>query len=522
MTSALGPLTSRREFVAQLSAFSLALAGRPNFPRWLRPRFATNPFTLGVASGDPTPHGVVLWTRLAPDPLNDGGMPNEGVAVRWEVAADEGMTRVLHRGTATARPDLAHAVHAELEGLDPDRWYWYRFNAGGEESPVGRTRTAPAAGAQPQGVRFALASCQHYEEGLYTAYRHMAAEELDFVVHVGDYIYEYNHEPRTGFAPTPRHHVVGEPTTLRAYRNRYALYKTDRDLQAAHAHAPWIVTWDDHEVQDNYAGAISKDTAVTAREFLPRRAAAYQAYYEHQPLRKAAIPHGPDALMYRTIDFGTLARFHVLDTRQYRSDQACGDGLKPACPGWSDAKRTLMGETQERWLAKRMNTSSTRWHVLAQQVAFAPIGDPAHPEIIAMDPWSGYPAARERVTALIAQRRERDVVILSGDIHSNFVMDVKRDPRDEKSPTVAAEFIGTSISSGGDGRDRWTQLANYEHDVPSMKYHDGRRGYVTCAVTADEWHAAYRQVPFVTRPGAPVTTAASFVVQRGRPGAEQA
>jgi alkaline phosphatase D len=271
-------------------------------------------------------------------------------------------------------------------------------------------------------------------------------------------------------------------------------------------------------VQNNSAGLVPSDSE-TPDAFRLRRAAAYQAYYEHQPLRKAAIPRGPDALMYRTIDFGSLARFHVLDTRQYRSDQACGDGQKPACPEWSDPRRTMMGDIQERWLRQRVNTARARWNVIAQQVAFMPIGDPRHPEIIAMDPWAGYPVARDRLIAFMAERRERDIVILTGDIHSNFVMDVKRDVHDPASPTVATEFVGTSISSGGDGRDRWPFLGNYEQDVPTMKYHDGRRGYVTCEVLPGEWRAAYRQVAFVTRPGAPVQTTATFRVERGTAGA---
>ncbi len=510
-------MSSRRDFIGQLSAFGLALAGVPRLPLWLRPRFVASPFTLGLASGDPLPDGVVLWTRLAPDPVSNGGMPPEAVQVRWELADDEAMRHVVQRGTVTARPDLAHSVHAEVGGLQPARNYWYRFDVGGEASPVGRTRTAPAAGASPERLRFAFASCQHWEQGFYAAYRHLAEEDLELVLHVGDYIYEHD-----STAAVVRHHATPEPVTLAGYRNRYGQYKADPALQAAHAAFPWVVTWDDHEVENNYAGAFSSDTTVAPATFLLRRAAAYQAYYEHQPLRKASLPHGPDALLYRSLAFGSLARFHVLDTRQYRSDQSCGDGMKRACPAWSDTTRVMLGDAQERWLHRGVEQSRARWSVLAQQVAFAPIFAPSRPDVVAMDPWSGYPAARDRLIAWMASRRDRDFVILSGDIHANFVMDVTATAGDATTPTVATEFIGTSITSNGDGSDRWPQYRSYETDMPTMKYHDARRGYVRCEVTADTWRSDYRVLPHVHSDDAPIETRASLVVHPGHPGAERA
>jgi alkaline phosphatase D len=508
----------RREFVSRLSAFGLAVAGIPRLPIWLRPRFAANPFTLGIASGDPLADGIVLWTRLAPDPLNGGGMPNEAVRVRWEVASDEGMTRIVKRGTVDARPDLAHSVHAEVNGLGPARWYWYRFDAGGEASPVGRTRTAPAAGATPQQLRFAFASCQHYESGLYTAYQHMAAEDLELVAHLGDYIYEYNSPSSSN---VPRRHELASATSLALYRNRYARYKSDADLQAAHRNFPWIVTWDDHEVENNYADDHSQVDSIPPSRFLERRAAAYQAYYEHMPLRKASIPRGPDMLLYRSLAFGSLARFHVLDTRQYRSNQACGDGNKLPCDEYRDHSRTIMGDQQERWLTREIERSSAAWTVLAQQVTFSEVFNPAQRDLVYMDAWSGYPDSRDRLASYMASRGDRNFIILTGDIHSNFVMNAPARFRDPSSPTVATEYVGTSISSGGDGRDRNPALANYENDIPYMKYHDARRGYVRCTVTPTEWRADYRRVEYVTRPGSPVTTAASFVTVKGKPGAEK-
>ena len=511
-------LPSRRDFLAQLSAFGLALAGIPRLPVLVRPRFIANPFSLGIASGDPSPDGVVLWTRLAPDPLNGGGMPREAVNVRWEIATDEAMKNVVKRGTSTARPDLGHSIHAEVNGLRPSSWYWYRFDVGGDASTVGRTRTAPAGNVMPDRFRFGFVSCQHYEAGYYTAYEHLAQEDIELVAHLGDYIYEGANNPSAPAGSNVRNHQPWEPTTLDQYRNRYALYKTDAALQSAHAAFPWVVTWDDHEVDNNYVSVFSQDK--DPRDvFLVRRAAAYQAYYEHQPLRKASIPKGPDMLLYRTITAGQLARFHVLDTRQYRSDQSCDDGIKPACPEWSDTTRQVLGDTQERWLKRAVDQSHTRWNILAQQIAFSRVPDPAHPTYQAMDPWSGYPAARDRLLAWMNERQQKNLVVLTGDIHASFVMNVTRDALQPESPTIATEFIGTSITSGRDGFDRWPSLGKYETTVPNMKYHSARRGYVRCDVTPDRWTSDYRVVPYVMRAGAPVHTDATYVVENGKPGA---
>ena len=326
----------RRTFLARgLTALAAGAAARTGAAAGA---FQPEPFPLGVASGDPTADGVVLWTRLARDPLHGGGMPPEDVEVTWEVARDERMQDVVQRGTAVAPAALGHSVHVEVAGLEPARWYWYRFRTGEGASPVGRTRTLPAAGADVERLRFAFASCQHYEQGYYTAYRHMAEDDLDLVFHLGDYIYEY--EGRDGRV---RRHTGDEIELVDDYRNRYALYRSDPDLQAAHAAFPWVVTWDDHEVDNNYANDVPED-GLPAELFLRRRAAAYQAYYEHMPLRRASLPEGPRLQLYRGFDWGRLASFHVLDTRQYRTDQPCGDRRAPACDGIHDPAATLLGE----------------------------------------------------------------------------------------------------------------------------------------------------------------------------------
>jgi alkaline phosphatase D len=501
-------MSSRREFLQRLSALGLGLAGAPAvWPSAARAaRLAADPFTLGIASGDPWPDGFVLWTRLAPDPLNGGGMPAGTVPVRWEVATDDAMRDIVKKGTAVARPDFAHAVHVEVRGLRSDRWYWYRFMTGDAQTLVGRARTMPAPDARVERMRLAFASCQHYEHGYYAAHRHLAREDVDLVAFLGDYIYE-SHAVRP-----VRRHPADEPVTLEDYRNRYALYKADPDLQAAHAAAPWIVTWDDHEVDNNYAGLVSQDNEPV-EQFALRRAAAYRAYYEHLPLRRSSLPSGPDALLYRTLAFGRLARFHVLDTRQYRSDQVCGPGRIAGCAEWRRDDRTMLGATQERWLHRGLAASRTTWNVLAQQVVMMPIDqDPGPEEMYNMDSWSGYPVARQRLTRFIGERKVPNVVTLTGDVHRNFAGEV---PGEEAGAGVAVEYVTTSISSGGDGTEPTPRTASMLGANPFLKYTSDRRGYVRCEVTPDGWHADYRIVPSVQGAEQPITTHASFITPAG-------
>ncbi|MEE3370100.1 MAG: alkaline phosphatase D family protein [Planctomycetota bacterium] len=481
-----------------------------------RVRFAENPFQLGVASGDPTMDGVVLWTRLAPQPLSGGGMPPTRVEVGWQVARDEGFQQIVQEGTAIAAPQLGHSVHVEVAGLDPDRWYWYRFRAGNEESPVGRTRTLPAVETTPQALRFAFASCQHFETGYYTAYQHMAAENLDLIIHLGDYIYE-----GAGRANLIRQHTGLEITSLDDYRNRHALYKSDSDLQTAHASCPWLVTWDDHEFDNNYASQISEETGIDEVAFLARRANAYQAFYEHMPLRRSTVPRGPVMQIYRAVPFGRLATFFVLDTRQYRSNQPNGDGKKPLEGKVLDPQATMLGARQEGWLTAGLLRSETQWNVLAQQVMMARVdrlpGEGGH---YSMDQWSGYDVPRKRLLRFLENRQIPNPVVLTGDIHTNYVNDLKVDFDRPESTTVATEFVGTSISSSGDGMVKADYTDTMLAENPFVRFHNAERGYVSCTVTPDAWRADYQVVPFVTRRGAPLITRKSFVVSEGRPGAE--
>ena len=482
-----------------------------------KPRFKTNPFTLGVASGDPSPGGFVLWTRLAPDPLGGGGLPAEMIDVRWDVAADAGFQQIVQSGIAVADPRLAHSVHVEVSGLDSDRWYWYRFAAGDDESGPGRARTMPAPDSDPERLTFAFASCQHFETGYYTAYKHMAAENPDLVFHLGDYIYEGAANPRV------RAHHGGELHSLADYRNRYALYRTDSELQLAHAACPWIVTWDDHEFDNNYAADISEKHDADPRAFLQRRASAYQAYYEHMPLRAVHMPRGPSMLLYRRMSFGRLAHFAVLDTRQYRTDQPCGDRTKPPCHGMAAPGATLLGKSQRDWLHAALRRSPASWNVLPQQIMMARVDRmPGEGVRYSMDQWSGYAAARDRLLGFLSENRVRNPIVLTGDIHSNWVNDLVADFDDPDSPVVATEFVGTSISSGGDGGPNAEYADGVMRDNPFVKLHNAQRGYVSCELTPGFCTARYRVLDSVTRRDAPRETLAEFVVEDGRPGARRA
>jgi alkaline phosphatase D len=482
-------------------------------PLFAAPRLTADPFQLGVASGDPAPDGFVLWTRLAPKPLEGGGMPDAAVEVEWRVAEDEAMRKVVKKGRAIASPMLAHSVHVEVAGCKPDRWYWYEFKAGRFVSTRGRTRTAPAPGQTPSKFRFAVASCQHWETGYYTAYEHMAAENADLVFHLGDYIYE-----GAGRDKLIRKHPGLEIKSLSDYRNRHALYKTDKALQRMHALAPWMVTWDDHEVDNNYAADIPEDNQSRA-ELLERRASAYQAYYEHMPLRAAAAPKGSSMLLYRSLQWGGLATIPVLDTRQYRTDQPCGDGNKEPCPAVYAADATLLGETQHAWLEKTLAASKARWQIIAQQVMVGRVDFKiGEGERFSMDQWGGYEACRKRLLNFLGERKIANPIVLTGDIHSNWAHDLKTNWGDPSTPAVGVEFVGTSITSGGDGRDAMEGVEKVYAENPNLKWHNARRGYFVCEMTPSTTRADYRTVEFVTKPGAPVTTARSFVVEAGRSG----
>lgn len=483
-----------------------------------QPYFRAYPFALGVASGDPLPDGVVLWTRLAPDPLAGGGMPMARVPVGWEVARDPAFRTIVQTGTEVARPELGHSVHVEVEGLEPGREFWYRFHAGGEVSQVGRTRTAPADPASVDRLRFAVCGCNHYETGYFTAYQHIAEQAFDFVFHTGDYIYEDRGDGGRN-ANRVRQHHCDEIFTLVDYRNRYAQYKLDPALRAAHLSAPFIVTWDDHETDNDYAG--DRDEHDTPPEvFLLRRAAAYQAYFESMPLRRAQWPRGASLRLFRRLRFGSLIDLSVLDTRQYRSDQACGGATATGCAAALDPARTMLGDEQERWLFEHLATVRARWTVLGQQVpTFARDNLEASPSgQFAMDKWDGYVVARQRLYARLRETRAPNPLVLSGDVHLHYGADLKLDFTDPASETIGAEFTNTSISSAGDGGDVAPNWEATRADNPHIKYHSGRRGYIDCTATPSTLRADFKIVEKVSVPGLPVLTGGSLVMEAGKPG----
>ncbi|MDJ0789711.1 MAG: alkaline phosphatase D family protein [Myxococcota bacterium] len=477
-------------------------------------RLPVYPFTLGIASGDPLPDRVILWTRLAPDPIQGGGMPDVPVSVVWELAEDAAFTQGVRRGLAVAHPSLAHSVHVDVPGLLPARWYFYRFRAGGWESPVGRTKTAPAEGSLPGSFRFASASCSQYRESFWTAYANMADEDLDAVVFLGDYIYESG---LGDLSEDVRLHDGGRCRTLLDYRNRHALYKTDVNLQEVHRIFPWIVTWDDHEVSNNYAGDIqdedAPDSDPPASEFLLRRAAGYAAWYEHMPVR-VLPPKGDSLEIFREVKIGDLLAFFVLDTRQYRTNQQCGDAIQIICPEFPDPNETFLGDAQEAWLLGGLSGSQAVWKSLAQQVIFSPtpfLGQ------LNFDQWDGYPFSRQRIVDHLVDRDIENFVVLTGDVHASGAASVPLGP-DDLDTRIGSEFVAPGIGSSFDD-----DLANAAklifESLPHVDYLDGtRRGYVRHTVTPASWRADFRLVDTARQMTSPIRTDASFVSQAGVPG----
>ena len=497
----------RRRFLQGAAAIGAApfIAGSPRAADL--PRFA-----LGIASGQPHQSSMVLWTRLT------GADLPERTAVRWEVASDERFQRIVARGEEIAEADGAHSVHAEPTGLEQARGYWYRFSALGQQSAVGRTRTAPAPDAEAT-LRFVITSCQRYDIGHYAAWRHIAAENPDVVMFLGDYIYEYASRP-----DAIRRHEGGEAKTLDQYRARYATYKSDPLLQAAHAVAPWLLVWDDHEVSNDYANLRGEDLS---QDFSARRSAAYRAYWEHMPFPKSARPLGPDMRIVSRLDWGALARIHLVDDRQYRDLQVCarpGRGGSNTvtvadCPALLDPRRTLLGVEQERWLADGWDLSRP-WNLLAQQTLMARFSwqDPALPGRGAYwtDGWDGYAPARNRLLGVIAEKKVPGVVVLGGDVHSNYVADLKADYDDPKSPVVASEFCGTSITSLSLPQSRIDAARAFNPHIRLGRA--DQRGYMSFDLGAKQMSARVQTVDNPLDAASGITTTARFVVDPNRPG----
>lgn len=514
------PLPRRRFIASSLAGASIALLAPKVRAAITAPRFDFDPFSLGVASGYPTADGMVLWTRLAPQPLApDGGMPPRDVEVAWEVAHDSNFNNIAARGSARAEFAWHHSVHVEPRGLAANRPYFYRFRAGGATSPIGRTWTAPAPGAPLDRLRLALASCQHYEQGFYAAYRHMVADDPQLIVHVGDYIYE------SGTTKSPvRKHPGNECFTLEDYRLRYSAYRTDPDLQAAHAVCPWMLTHDDHEVDNDYAN--DQGEKIEPREkFMARRTAAYRAYYEHLPLPATARPRGPDMQLYTERRFGDLLTLLMLDERQYRSHQVCPTPGKNGgarvyeeeCPEMNNPVRTMLGVPQERWTDARLAASRARWNFLAQGVTFTRSNEATDGRHrYWSDAWAGYPAARDRLIHDVMARRVANPVVLSGDIHAFIVADLPRDPADPNAPIGLSELVTSSITSPGPPE---FVVAAYQRMKPQVWYADGdHRGYIRLDLTRDQLLADLVAVDDARRADSGAKILARYAIDAGRPG----
>ncbi len=526
----------------RLLRLGAAAAGTLWLPRsaWSQPSLGDNPFTLGVASGSPLSDSVVLWTRLHATGLFGRSLvPDAPVTVRWEVAHDETFERIVHKGQVQALPEFAHSVHVEVGGLEPDRAYFFRFMVGGRGndwvSPLGGTRTLPAADAMPARLRLAYASCQRWEHGYFTAWRHLVRDAPDFVLFLGDYIYEY-----PGAVNAVRSHGDGWVRTLADYRKRHALHKSDADLQAAHAACPWFVTWDDHEVQNDYAGLVPGDSGPPVADFAARRAAAYQAFYEHMPLRASVLTRalegltnfasGAEMRIYGQVRLGRLATLSLLDARQYRSGQACTKGGKfgssnvdpAACPAWMDPARTMLGNEQERWLTEALGRSSeAAWTLIGQSTLFGPRDfKPGPGRSFWNDGWDGYAPARQRLVDSLRSQRVANPVLLGGDVHENWVGHVKADYADAASAPVGVEFCGTSITSRSSGN---AKIAERLAENPHFVWADAeRKGYGLAELTPQRLQVRLRAVDDVASKETKIETLATFAVMAGRTVVESA
>jgi alkaline phosphatase D len=532
------------------AAATTLLAGCSSALPTLNRAVGAYPFTLGVASGYPTATGIVLWTRLAPqedghlgtrtaatlsrasgavaasDPADDGPQSALPASVRvdWELARDEGMRAIVAAGQVESSAASAYSVHIDVEGLEPGRWYWYRFSALGHRSRLGRTRTLPAEGNALGSLRLAVASCQNHEHGFYAAYRHMLADEPDLIVHLGDYIYEVTWG-RNLVRP------LGEPEVqdLAQYRARHALYKRDPDLQTAHAMFPWVMVWDDHEVANDYAGA-SAERITPPATFLKRRAAAYRAYYEHMPLPQRMVPSGPDMRIHTSLSIGNLATLYLLDHRQYRSPQACPPKgragattvVRGQCEALQDPARSVLGSIQEQWLDRELGRSAARWNLIAQQTLMAPLTLPGHegaPSRLRTDGWDGYPVSRQRVLDSMARPGVQNPVVLGGDLHAFYAADLHRHPG-APSPVIASEFVGTSITSQAAEQSYYDSLKAAN---PHIHHANGsQRGYLRLTLTRERLEADLMGLADVTTPESAIARQAAFIVADGRPGPQAA
>ena len=477
---------------------------------------------MGVASGSPTSDSIVLWTRLDPQAIEHAGLSMQDIPVTWQLAQDPQFARIAAQGVIQASPALAHSVHAEVDGLAPDRHYFYRFITGSAISTTGRTRSLPLAQANVARLRIAYASCQQWGNGFYSAYRHMLDENLDLVMFLGDYMYEYPSSRPKDVRPT----TGGWVETLAGYRQRYALHKSDKDLQAIHAAVPWLLTWDDHEVQNDYAGTHPGNSGKPVPNFMARRSAAYQAYYEHMPVRRrdfASIVSdgGDNARVYSCRPYGKLATIYTLDTRQFKDLQACNPNNRPGatrldpstCDIWNDPQRTMLGRAQENWLNQQFEQSTTQWNAICQSTLMGQRNfDTRGGMSLSNDGWDGYPQARRRLTESMRQTKLRNPIVIGGDVHENWVGYLKSDYNQPSSTSIGVEFCGTAITSLAHNSQEKVQemlRVNPHFVFANAQY----RGYGVAEFTPHALTTSLRIVEDATDPQSTIKTLAKFVVE---------
>ena len=521
---------TRRSLLKALAATSLGLPASGQ----ARARLQHNPFQLGVASGSPKSDSVVLWTRLFSTEFeSDASLASIDFPVRWEIALDTTFSKVIDQGVAVASSSLGHSVHVEPAGLPAGQWFYYRFRIDHHVSRTGRTRTLPAPSATPDLLRVAYCSCQNYEHGYFSAYQQMLRDSPDLVLFLGDYIYEYE----GGRTKHPVRRIAqGWVTTLEDYRKRYAIYRQDPDLQAMHAACPWVVTWDDHEVQNDYAGTQAGSQGPELPDFAARRAAAYQAYYEFMPIRRSVLTRGIDGLLqgaelrlYQRLDFGRLASLTILDSRQYRSPQACTPKARTgaawidgaSCTALDEPERTLLGKTQQDWLTDQLASGQeTQWNIIGQQTVFSPWLTPQKGRLLKRnDGWDGYPIDRQRILKAIQKRAVPNLVILGGDIHEHWIGQIKADFHHPESTALGVEFCGTSIASRTSGEASLPArlAANPHFSFANARY----RGYGLAEFTPEQMTVRLQAVRDPSQQDSDSFVLAAFRVASGSPTIER-
>ena len=484
------------------------------------PRWQVDPFSLGVASGQPQPDGVVLWTRLRISEA-DAALKSEAVSVLCEVFADAALRQPVRQWRVQTDASRGHSVHVVTTGLQSGRPYWYRFVCGNARSPVGRARTAPGLQDPVDRLRIALASCQHYEQGYFSAHREMAQRELDLVLFVGDYIYESSN-PQYLLRP----HQGGVPKLLDDYRARHAQYKSDADLRACHAAHTWVMTWDDHEVVNDYANDLDRNY-TDPQVFLRRRAAAYQAYFEHMPLRLGPDPVNASQMrIHDRMTWGRLADVWTLDCRQYRDHPACpdpnrgGGRVVMGCDALADPARSLLGAAQEEWLSQGLQSSTRRWKLVAQSTQMSssgvntPLGRSAF-----TDGWDGYPQARARLLTTVAQAGLQNVVMLGGDVHMNVAAQLRVQPNDARSPVVASEIVTTSVTSRGLGGKLLGQILGSNPDIVHAR--SDERGFTLLEVKPEAIHVEFMTTPHPAKTDSVFKVQAQAVIRSGVAGLQK-